>query len=283
MIDVDQIPAEPPADLRFRRKVRLDASLREIWRSRELIRTLAERDLRARYKQAVLGFAWAIIPPLGLLLVFSVFVRRVGDVHSDGVPYELLAFVGLMAWNFFSAAVSGGSGSLLGNLSLLNKIYCPREVFPLAQLTVATVDAAVSLIVFGALLAIHRSAPFLTWLWSPVLLAMLLAFTTGVVLFISSGVVYLRDLRHGLPIVLQLGLFATPVAYSMSAIPEQWRLLFGLANPLGPIIDGFRRVLLLGQPPVWTELGAAAITTVILLTGGYWTFKRLEVGVADVG
>lgn len=283
MIPVDQIPAEPPPELRFRRRVGLGEAFREIWRTRELIRTLAERDLRARYKQAVLGLAWAIIPPLGLLLVFSVFVRRVGDVFTEGVPYDLYAYVGLMAWTFFATSVSSGGNSLIVNLVLLNKVYCPREVFPLSQVAVALVDTVTSGLVLVALFVIKGYAPRATAGWIPVVFVVHLAFTLGVVAIISSTIVYVRDVRHALPILLQLGLFASPVAYSLGAIPDSWRNVYAAANPLGPVIDSYRRVLLLGKAPDWTMLGLAAATSTVLLVGGYYLFKKLEVGIADVG
>ena len=119
--------AGPPPELRFRRRTRFAVSMSELWRSRELVRTLVERDLRARYRQAVLGFAWAVIPPVGLMLVFSVFVRRVGDVFTEGVSYELYTFVALIAWQFFASSMSTGGQSLINNLSLLNKVYCPAR------------------------------------------------------------------------------------------------------------------------------------------------------------
>jgi len=282
MIDRAELPAEPPDELRFRRRIHLTSSVAQLWRSRELVRTLAERELRARYKQTVLGFAWAVVVPLVYMIVFTIFFRRVADVDTHGPPYALFAYVGLLPWTFFSSAVSLGGMSLLSNLSLLNKVYCPREVFPIASVGVATVDTTIATGVLGLLFAVTTFAPKATVIWLPVVLAVQLAFTLGVVLLLSSIIVYVRDFRHLLPIVLQLGLFATPVAYGIDAIPPESRWFYSLLNPLAPIIDSYRRTMLVGQAPDALLLGLGALTATVLLVVGYVVFKRLETGIADV-
>lgn len=281
-MSTDTINADPPSGERFKRRVRLRPALRELVGARELVRSLAERELRARYSQAVLGFAWAVLTPVVLVLVFTIFFRRVADVDTGGTPYVLYAYVGLLPWAFFSSSVSLGGQSLIQNLSLLNKVYCPREVFPLASVLVAALDMAISTIVLGVLFVITGFVPSATAVWVPVILAVQVAFTLGVVLAISSMVVYLRDLRHVLPIILQLGLFATPVAYSIEVIPPAWRRLYAFANPLAPVIDSYRRTVLLDQAPDWALLAPAAATAGLVLLGGYWLFKKLETGIADV-
>lgn len=276
----------PPPELRFRRRVRLLSFTREVWHARELVRTLAERELRVRYKQAVLGFAWAIVPPLVLMLVFTVFFRRVARIDTEGAPYHLFAYLGLLPWTFFSTAVNQGGQTLLQNAPLLNKVYCPREVFPMASVIVAGIDSAISTLVFGVLLLgtflFSGFAPKATALWVPVLLAVQVAFTLGVTLVISSVMVYLRDIRHVLPIALQLGLFATPVAFGMNEIPAAWRGLYAALNPLAAVIDGYRRTVLFGAPPNWGLVGLGGATAAAVLVAGYLLFKRLEVGFADV-
>jgi ABC-type polysaccharide/polyol phosphate export permease len=272
----------PPAELRFRRRVRMGPALSELWRARELVRTLAEREIRARYKQSLLGFAWAIIPPVGLLLVFSVFFRRVGDVHTEGAPYQLYVYLGLIPWTFFSTAVLVGGQSLLNNLALLNKVYCPREVFPLAAIITAGIDGLMSTLVLLVLFPLDGVWPAATSVWVPLLLLVQLAFTTGVVLAISAVVIYVRDVRHALPLLVQFGLFATPVAYSIRAIGEGVRPLYAALNPLGPVIDGYRRTVLLGLAPEGGLLAIGAASSLVVLTGGYLLFKRLETGIADV-
>jgi len=272
----------PPPELRFRRRFHLGAFLRELWAARELVRTLGERDLRARYKQAALGFSWAVLTPLVYMVVFTVFFQRVADVETGDVPYALFAYLGLLPWTLFSSCVSLGGLSLVSNLSLLNKVYCPREVFPLASAGVAVTDTVAASLVLGILFAVHTYAPRATVVWVPVLLAVQLAFTLGVTLAVSAVVVYLRDLRHLIPIILQVGLFATPVAYGIDAVPGSARWVYALANPLAPVIDGYRRTVLYGTAPDWSLLGLGACSAAVVLVSGYSLFKRLETGFADV-
>ncbi len=279
---VREIPAAPPANLRFRRRVRLTTTLKDLWRSRELVRALAERLLRARYKQAVLGFAWALIPPVVLMVVLSVFVQRVVDIPTRGVPYPLFSYVALVPWTFFATSVTAASGSILTSMELINKIYAPREVFPLASIVTSGVDALVGLLALGILFLVYAFAPAHTSFWVPALAIVQLAFTVGICLTLSALVVYLRDLRHAVPVIVQLGLFATPIAYGMDQIPRSLRLPYSALNPLAPVIDGYRRTVLLGEPPQFELLLAGAVTSFALLVVGFVVFKRLEAGFADV-
>lgn len=276
------VPDAPPPELRYRHRIHLGTALRSAWRSRALVRTLAERDLRARYKQAVLGFAWAVVPGLATVLVFTLLFDRVAKINTGGAPYVLFAYLGLVPWNFFSASVSNGGTSLVGNVSLLNKVSCPREVFPWTAVVVASVDALVSLVALVGLFFATGTTPRAATLWVPVYLAIQLAFTVGVTMILAILIVYLRDLRHLLPLVLQLGLFATPVAYGLNVISTIWKPLYVAANPLALAIDGYRRSILFGQGPAWGLLGIATATSLVALLGGYHLFKRLEPGIADV-
>lgn len=271
----------PPADLVFRRRVRARAAVAEVWRFRELLRTLAEREIRARYKQALLGFSWAVITPLVLMVVFSVFVRRVADVETGDVPYPLFAYLGLLPWTFFSTSLSAGGQSLVTNSSLLNKIYCPREVFPFASVVVAGVDTIISTAILGVLFGVFTFAPKMTALWAPVLLLIQVGFTIAVTLIVSGVLVYLRDLRQALPLLLQFGLFATPVAWGIDVVPPSLQVLYSVVNPLAPVIDGYRRTILFDQAPQWDLVLPAAASTAVLLGVGYVVFKRLETGFAD--
>jgi len=258
-------------------------SVPELWRSRELIRTLAEREIRARYKQAFLGASWAVITPVVLMVVFTVFLKRVAKIDTMGVPYPLFSYLGLLPWTFFSTSVNSGGQSLVSNSSLLNKVYCPREVFPVATVFVAGFDALISTGILGLLFAIYTFPPKITSLWVPVLFIIQIGFTVGVTLAISAVVVYLRDLRQALSILLQLGLFATPVAYGIDDIvPVGFQQIYSAINPLAAVIDGYRRTVVLGLAPRWELVWPAAITTVIVLIVGYSLFKRLETGFADV-
>lgn len=282
MLEPAAIAAEPPDSLRFRRRLSPGSALLEVWRAREVALSLAERDLRARYKQAVLGFLWSLASPLSLVLVFTVFFRHVARVDTGGVPYPLFAFVALLPWSFFSASLSSGGLSLLSNRALLSKVYCPREIFPLAGVGVAAVDTAVSSVALLAMFVTFGFAPELTTAWFPVLLVVQLAFTVAVVLLFAVVVVYLRDLRHVLPVALQFGLFATPVAYGLDAVPSKYHALYSFFNPLAPVIDGYRRTMLFGLPPRWELLGLAAAGTALLLVVAVLVFQRLETGIADL-
>jgi ABC-type polysaccharide/polyol phosphate export permease len=275
------IPSQPPPELLFRPKLRVLAAVREVWRRRELVRTLAERDFRVRYKQAVLGVAWAVLTPLALMVVFTVFFQRVAKVDTGGAPYALFAYLGLLPWTFFSTSVAQGGQSLVLNNQLLNKVYCPREVFPMASTVVAAIDTTIAVAVLGLLFVVTGFVPKATSVWVPVLLGVQVAFTFGATLVISAVLVFFRDLRHALPVILQLGLFATPVAYGMDVVPENLQVLYSAVNPLAPVIDGYRRTILLGLPPDWQLLVPGAVVSAVLLVAGYAMFKRMEPGFAD--
>lgn len=275
------LAAHPPPELRFHRRIRLGIALREVWGARQLIRTLAERDLRVRYKQAFLGIAWAVILPVFLMIVFSVFVRRLGAVETGGVAYPLFTFVALVPWTFFSSSFSQGGQSLTSNASLLSKIYCPREVFPIASVMVAAVDAVISTGVLVLLFIGYRFLPAPTSYWIPILLIIQILFTLGITLIVSAVLVYLRDLRHLLPMLLQFALFATPVAYPIE-LDGTAAWVYAAVNPLGPVIDGYRQAVLFGASPEWSYLAVAGLSSLTILTIGYWVFKRLETNFADV-
>ena len=231
----------PPPELVFKRRLRPAQTARDLWAARELVRALAERDLRARYKQAVLGFAWAVLTPLALCGIFTLVFQRAVKIDTGGISYPLFAYVGLIVWQFFSNTMNQGALSLANNLSLLNKVYCPREVFPLATMIVASVDMLIGVGVLGLLFLATWTAPAATSLWVLPLLVIQFAFTYGVALILSVAVVYLRDVRHLLPIITQMGVFATPVAYPLARIPGRLQELYCGINPLGAVIEGYRR------------------------------------------
>jgi ABC-2 type transport system permease protein/lipopolysaccharide transport system permease protein len=275
-------PDGPPANLLFKRKVRLLAMLRELVRARELVFALVERDYRARYKQTKVGVAWAVVSPVLLMCAFTIFSSTVADFDTGGMPYPLFAYVALVPWTFFASSVSQGSSSITSNLSLGNKVYCPREVFPLAAIGTAAMDAVISLSVLFALFAVYGEAPQAATVWVPVLLVVQVTFTVGLTLALASLVVYLRDLRQILPMALQFGLFATPVAFSFDVLDTRWQALVAGLNPLAPVIDGYREAVVFGNAPVWDLVGIAAAASAAWLVLGYLLFKRLETGFADV-
>lgn len=273
--------AGPPADLRFKRRIRPLQAMAALWRVREVVRSLAEREFRVRYKQAVLGVAWALLTPLALMVIFSLLFSRVARVDTGDVPYAVFAYIGLVPWTFFSVAVLQAGMSLLVNAPLIQKVSFPREVFPVGSVVVAGIDTLIALVPLALLLLFTGTVPQPTSVFVPLLVLIQLALVLGVSLALSAVIVFFRDLRHGLPIILQFGLFATPVAYGIEAVPERFRLLYAALNPLGPVIDGYRRTVLFGTAPAWGQTAVAAVSAGLVFVGGYLLFKRLEGTLAD--
>ena len=274
----------PPEHLWFRRRIKLRNAPRDIWRFRELIISLAERDYRARYKQAFLGIVWSVLNPVMLMLVFTFVFTRIRSVGTDGAPYALFAYLGLLPWSFFSNSVSSGGQNIVNNMPVVNKVACPREVFALAAIGVVTIDTLISSTVLVILFAINDFAPKPEALYAPLILSVLVVYTVGLTLVVSGAIVYFRDLRQILPLAIQLGLFVTPVAYSMNVIaqtrPEQ--IVYSIIDPVAPVIESLRLTVLYGSPPDWVLLGVGAASALIVFVGGYVVFKRLEVGIADI-
>lgn len=273
---------EPSGALLWHERVGVPSALSTLWRRRELVWAVAERDIRARYTQSLLGLAWAVISPLVAVGVFTVLVQRIGRVDSGGVPYPLFAFLGLLPWQFLASALVGGSGSLLQNLAIISKASCPREVFPIAAIAVAAVDSVLSLAVLGGLFVFYAVTPAPTTVWVLTLLPIQLAFTMGLALAASVAVVYMRDLRQALGGLLQLGLFLSPVLYPMDRVPGPARIPIAVLNPYAAVIDGYRRAVLEGLPPNWSLVVPAAVSAALVLVLGYVVFLRLEGGVVDV-
>lgn len=277
---------EPRPEIWFRRRVSVRHAVRELWAFRELLVTLAERDIRIRYKQAALGLAWALFTPVVTMIAFTVIFTKVAKVntHAPGVPYALFSYAGLLPWTFFSSSLTSGGLSLVGNTPLLNKLYCPREVFPIAAIVDAAFDALIATFILVLLFPIEGFAPKIEAFYIPLLLIPLVAVTLGVTLAVSVVVVYLRDLRLVLPIVIQIGMFATPVIYSPATLFEHKAVLvaYSALNPLVPVLDGLRRTVLEGMAPNWLSLGVGTASSLLMLVGGFVLFKRLETGIADV-
>jgi ABC-type polysaccharide/polyol phosphate export permease len=276
----------PPPELRYRRRMTIPQALREAWAAREITRSLAERSIRSRYKQAVLGFAWSLLTPLILMVAFTVLFKRVASGHNLGVPsnvpYPLFSYIALVPWTFFSNSIGNASTSIIGNITLINKVPCPREVFPLSGVAMAAFDAVLSLIALVVLFAGFTFMPRPTSYWVPLILLIMMAFVVGTSILCSVLVVYVRDLRTALPLALQFGLFVTPIAYGFSVIPRSIRGIYSVINPLGPTIESLRRTVLYGLAPQGQYLALAALGATVYLVGGYWLFKRMEAGIADI-
>ena len=272
----------PPAELRFRRPMQLGGFLRDLWRSRGLVRVLAEREFQSRYKQTVLGIVWALLTPVLLVFVFAVFVNRAFNINTGDAPYILFAYIGLIPWNFFSFSLSRGGQSLVLDSGVINKVRCPREVFPLSGMASAGIDMGISLFVLGALFIATGYELKTTVVWVPLIFAVQLAFVAGITLVFAILGVYFRDLYQAMPLLLQLGLLATPVAYGIEAIPEKWWSVYAAINPLAGVIESYRETMLYGYAPPWDLLLPAGAAALVWLVGGFLVFKKLEPGIADV-
>ena len=255
--------------------------MRELWQYRGLLYFLTWRDIKVRYKQTVLGLAWAVVQPLFIALSLSLFLGRLTKIPSGGAPYLVFAYAAMVPWQLFAHAVTEASNSLVANERLITRVYFPRLVVPMSAVMGSLVDCLVALVVLIPILAYYRIAPTVAVLALPlfVLLAALIAFGAG--LWLSALNVQYRDVRYTVGFLVQLGFFVSPVAYSSSVVPERWRAWYGL-NPMVGVIEGFRwSVLGAGEAPTHLLLISLAATAAIL-AGGLYYFRRMEDTFADV-
>jgi lipopolysaccharide transport system permease protein len=255
--------------------------LGELWAYRELLYFLVWRDIKVRYKQTLLGAAWAIIQPVLTMVVFTLFFGNLAKVPSDGIPYPLFSFAGLVPWTLFAYSLTESSSSLVTNQNLITKVYFPRLIIPLASVLSGLVDFAISFAVLIVLMLYYGVMPQLAALTVPlfVIFAVLAALSVGI--WLSALNVEFRDVRYTIPFLTQVWMFMTPLAYASSLVPPQWRLIYGL-NPMAGVVEGFRWALL-GKTAAPSLLLAASIPAVILLlVGGSYYFRRMERTFADV-
>jgi ABC-type polysaccharide/polyol phosphate export permease len=271
----------PEYTIEARRRANLWASLAELWGSRTLVLAFAERDVRVKYKQALLGLAWAILQPLGFLAIFALFFGRVARISGGGVPYAAFALSALVPWIFLQTSVSLGAQALLTDAGLVRKVYFPREVPILGSVLSAGLDfvfAFALLLVLGPILGMQLTLTAL--LAIPLWLALALL-ASGVALAVGALNVYYRDFRYALPFLIQLWMFGSPVVYPLSSVPESWRSYYVALNPAAGILDGFRHVTALGTLPDWNTVAVALAGSVVVAGLGYWLFKKIEPGFAD--
>ena len=255
-------------------------SLRDLWAYRELLYFLAWRDIKVRYKQTALGVIWVVIQPLFAMLVFSVFFGRLAGMPSDGVPYPVFAFCALLPWQLFAHALTESSASLVTNQNLITKVYFPRLIIPLAPVLASLLDFLIAFGLLLGMLAYYRITPTL-WVWTlPLFLLLAIALAIGVGLWLAALNARYRDVRYTIPFLTQIWLFATPIAYPSSLVPEPWRAWYGL-NPMAGVVDGFRWALLgTADAPGGLMAVSAAVTLVILVSGVHY-FRRTERTFAD--
>lgn len=259
----------------------LSFGLGELWEYRELLYFLTWRDVKVRYKQTLLGAAWAIIQPLMTMAVFSLFFGRLARVPSDGVPYPLFAFAALVPWTFFSYSLTQSTNSLVQSSNLIKKVYFPRLTIPLSSVLSGTVDFALAFGVLLLMMLFYGIVPSWNVVWLPLLF--LLAFSTalGVGLWLSALNVQYRDVRYLVPFLTQFWLFATPIAYSSSLLPERWRAVYAI-NPMVGVVEGFRWALLHTDTAPGPMLAVSTLVSLGLLISGVWYFRRMETTFADV-
>ena len=259
----------------------LSLGLRELWAYRELLYFLAWRDIKIKYKQTAIGAAWAVFQPLLTMAIFTLVFRNIANVSSDGFPYPVFAFAALLPWNLFSGALSRSSVSVVAESNLISKVYFPRIIIPLAATVSGIVDFAVALVMLVAMMAWYGIAPDAHLLMLPIFLGLALTTALGVGLWLSAINVRYRDVGYTVPFLVQMWMFASPVAYSANAIPERWRLLYSL-NPLTGVIEGFRWALLGIAAPDFRLMAMSAAVVSLLLVSGVVHFKRMERTFADI-
>jgi ABC-type polysaccharide/polyol phosphate export permease len=263
---------------------RLGADVREMLHEqlefRELLLSIVRRDLLIRYKQTIMGFGWAIFMPVLNTIIFSVIFTRVTRLDTGGIPYPIFAFAGLLPWNFFATSLRFSVASLTSNSALVTKVYFRRELFPLSAVLVSLIDFAVAFLVLVAMMVYYRTGISWTVLFLPVILLVQIAFTMGVGLLISMANLFYRDVKYLFEVVITVWMFATSVVYPVHLVGGRLAKLLML-NPMTPIIDGYRSVLLRGTLPDPGPFAAAAVLSLVVLAIGWVVFHRMEFRFAE--
>jgi lipopolysaccharide transport system permease protein len=258
---------------------------RELRDYRDLFRFLIDRDIKVLYKQTVLGFGWAILRPLLSMIIFTVIFGNLAQVDSDGVPYAIFSYVALVPWLYFSTALSSSALSLVNNTDMLTKIYFPRLVFPMTPVVSKLVDFAISFVIVFVLMAWFRIAPTASVIYLPLLIALMMLTAAGLGLWFAAMSVQYRDVKHAMPFLTQILMYAAPVVWSGSLIAERFgqtgRYLFGL-YPMVGVIEGFRAALLGTVPMPWDMIGVGTVSALVLFVTGLFYFRRMESTFADV-
>jgi lipopolysaccharide transport system permease protein len=255
--------------------------LGELWNYRELLFFLTWREVKVRYKQTVLGAAWAIIQPLFTMIIFSIFFGRLAKVPSDGIPYPLFSLAALIPWTFFANGLTQSSNSLVTNSNLISKVYFPRLTVPISAVASGIVDFGISFILLVAMMAFDRVVPPIQVLLLPLFFLLALLAALGVGLWLSALNVEYRDVRYTVPFLTQFWMFATPIAYPASLLREPWRMLYGL-NPMVGVVEGFRWALLGTSNRPGPEIIVSSLMTIVILIGGAYYFRRMERTFADI-
>jgi lipopolysaccharide transport system permease protein len=256
-------------------------NLRDLWEYRELLYFLTWRDIKVRYKQTVLGAAWAIIQPFFTMVVFSLFFGKLAKMPSDDIPYPIFSYAALVPWTFFANGLSQSSTSLVASANLIKKVYFPRLVVPISAVISGGVDFALAFVVLLGMMLFYGIVPTAAVVWLPLLLLLALVTSLGVGLWLTAMNVQFRDVRYAVPFLVQAWMFATPIAYPSSLLDEPWRTLYGI-NPMAGVVEGFRWALLGTQTAPGLIILVSALVAVGLLVSGAFYFRRMEKTFADV-
>ena len=255
--------------------------LGELLHYRDLLWTLSVHRVKVRYKQSLLGVSWAILQPLSLMLIYTAIFSAVAKIKSDGVPYAVFAYSALLPWTAFSTGLTNATNGLVSHQQLVTKVYFPREILPLTYVFAAMFDFAIGSTVLGGLMIYYKTPLTFNVLYSVPVVLLLVAFSTAASFVFSATQVRFRDIGVAMPLLLQLWMFASPVVYPLSAVPEKYQFLY-MPNPMAGIIDGFRRLVVQGLPPDAISLTFTTVVVAILLPASYMYFKRVEATVADI-
>jgi lipopolysaccharide transport system permease protein len=254
---------------------------RELWRYRDLAFQIAARDVTVRYRQTALGALWAVLQPIGFMVVFSLLFGRVAGVSSDGLPYALFSLAGLVPWTVFATVLTLGSDSLVVNTALVSKIYFPRIFIPGGVVAAGLVDLGISLVILLVIVLAYGTVPTIAILMLPILVAIMVLTALGVSAALSAANVRYRDVRYVVPFAIQMWLFLTPIVYSSNSISEPWRTLSAI-NPMVGVVEGFRWATLSPVAPPWELVGISALSSVVVLIAGLAYFDRVERSFADL-
>jgi lipopolysaccharide transport system permease protein len=255
---------------------------KDLWRYRELFYFLSWRDILVRYKQTAVGIAWALLRPFLTMVVFTVVFGKLGKFPSDGAPYAIMVFAAMLPWQFFANSLSEASTSLIGNANLISKVYFPRLIIPSSAVITSFVDFLISGVILICLMAWYRFMPGWRIITLPLFVAIAFAAAMGMGLWLTALNVKYRDFRYIVPFIVQFGLYISPVGFSSSVVPEQWRLLYSL-NPMVGVIDGFRWAILGGGATInWPSFMLSNGLVALSLVTGIWYFRKSEKTFADV-
>ena len=255
--------------------------IKELISYRELLIALTKREIKIRYKQTSLGSAWAVLQPFSLMLIFSLVFGSFLGLESQGLPYPVFYYSALLTWLFFSTSVSFGSHAVINNSNLVAKVYCPRETLPIASIGAATLDLIVASLIFVLMMFYYKIPLTFSLIYIIPIIAILVLFTLSVVLFTSALVVIWRDLKFVVPLVVQIWMFASPIIYPVSKVPDNLQFFYML-NPMAVVIENFRSVKLFAEVPVFSQILTAAVISVILFFISYYFFKIKEKSFADI-